>query len=157
MPDGAFHFDWLLAVDEPATCPLLTARVARHPAADPEAAPGGAGRAGEGAVGATQGAHGTDRLAFEPLPSHRVTYLIYEGPVRRGALGRVQRVGEGWWREIAAASDTVAGDGWPAAFEVVWSFVSRGAVGLQSPHHARVHHTVDRWRIVGPGLLERDE
>ncbi|MCC6909333.1 MAG: hypothetical protein IT430_15445 [Phycisphaerales bacterium] len=78
QPDGSAHFDWMLAVDDPATKRLRTWRVALRP---DEVPPG-------------------EDLAVEPLADHRATYLDYEGPVA-GDRGLVRRVRSGWWTPAA--------------------------------------------------------
>lgn len=74
LPDGSSHFDWMLALDEPASRPLLTWRCERR--AD-EAAPG-------------------EILVVERIGDHRVDYLRYEGAIA-GERGWVRRVASGWW------------------------------------------------------------
>ncbi|MFG0331456.1 MAG: hypothetical protein ACF8PN_16325 [Phycisphaerales bacterium] len=90
------HYDWLLAVDEPASEPLLAARCFRRP----------------DEVGSDE------RLAFETLNAHRVMYLDYEGPIS-GGRGHVRQVAHGRYetrRPRPASTDL-----FPREFRVRWS------------------------------------
>jgi hypothetical protein len=83
LPDGSWHYDWMLQVcDDPAE-PLLTFRVMVRPD-DPT-------------VVAFEG---------ERLPDHRSIYLDYEGPIS-GGRGSVTRIARGTLRR----SDLADGDG----------------------------------------------
>lgn len=68
LPDGSFHFDWMLARDDDG--PLRTFRLETDISA------------------------GCEQFVGTSLPDHRRRYLDYEGPIS-GNRGRVQRVASG--------------------------------------------------------------
>ncbi len=69
LPDGSYHFDWMLARDD--HCPLLTFRLDRDISLD------------------------NQPFEAQPIGDHRRTYLDYEGPIS-GNRGSVSRVAVGW-------------------------------------------------------------
>lgn len=91
--DGEAHFDWLLAVDDPPVRRLITARLPMSPA-DVRTE-----RAEAHAVDASY-----EGIAFEPIATHRVLYLTYEGPIP-GGRGTVERVAEGRWMPCFANAE----------------------------------------------------
>jgi len=95
LPDGSSHFDWLLAVDDPPTMPLLTWRCTARPDVITR---GGA-------------------LALRRIEPHRIEYLDYEGPVS-GNRGAVRRVASGNWHSAGGRLDAPMGE--TLKIEVVW-------------------------------------
>lgn len=93
LPDGSSHFDWMLAVDEPAIERMRTWRLVERP--------------DEARVGSV--------LEVKPLVDHRATYLDFEGPLS-GDRGRVEQVRTGWWTPEAEID--VHGEG--LLFSVDW-------------------------------------
>ncbi len=103
LPDGASHFDWMFAADEPASARLATWRCAIRPDL--------------AAVG--------EIIPLEPLGPHRAEYLAYEGPLT-GGRGIVERVAAGWWHPgggMAPAATLCEG----GELQIVWD----GAAGRQ--------------------------
>ncbi|MFW5652700.1 MAG: hypothetical protein ACOC0P_01540, partial [Planctomycetota bacterium] len=103
--DGDVHFDWLLAVDDPPMRRLITARTSANPAEIVACGPHS--DMGRHRVG-TESDAGTVVMAFEPIATHRVLYLTYEGPIPRDR-GTVARVAEGWWLPCLRNPDDEAG------------------------------------------------
>jgi hypothetical protein len=83
LPDGASHYDWLIAPDAPAagSAPpgLISFRVSER-----IDLLGGGGLEGRGAI----------RFGALRLPAHRAAYLDFEGEVS-GGRGRVKRLARG--------------------------------------------------------------
>jgi len=86
LPDGKWHFDWLLQHD-----PDPNARAATFRLTDP--------------------VHQLDRAdgTLERLPDHRSRYFEYEGPIS-GGRGAVVRVAAGDIRWAAVEADQLIGD-----------------------------------------------
>lgn len=78
LPDGSFHFDWMLARD--GVGPLLTFRLEQDIS------------------------EGSDGFTGKHLPDHRRVYLEYEGPIS-GDRGRVDRVAHGTCVIMAESQD----------------------------------------------------
>ena len=82
LPDGSVHYDWLLAIDHPATKPLMSWRCVKRPDFV--------------RVGGV--------VSVQRMEDHRPIYLEYEGPISgdrgSGSGGSVERLAEGWWSPI---------------------------------------------------------
>jgi hypothetical protein len=80
LPDGSWHYDWLLSRPDAPEQGLLSFRVF----CDPISA--------------------VERFEAIPTPDHRRVYLTYEGEVS-GGRGTVRRVGEGSVARISRCQD----------------------------------------------------
>lgn len=81
LPDGSWHFDWMIETPGQAEGPLRTLRVHERPDA-------------------------ADRFTAELLPDHRRAYLDYEGPVS-GGRGTVRRVASGIVERLALGPERI--------------------------------------------------
>lgn len=103
LPDGSFHFDWMIARDAAGESPLMTFRLDRP--------------LNNLSVG--------ECLGITQLPDHRPMYLDYEGPVSRNR-GTVARVACG----LVRSASRVADRGYETAkLRVNWS----ASAGMKAP------------------------
>ena len=87
LPDGTWHYDWLLARSAPPADPGTV-----EPA-------GAAGMLLSFRIGHRPDDPAVHTIAADHLGDHRVAYLTFEGDVS-GGRGRVDRVASGWCRVI---------------------------------------------------------
>lgn len=106
-PDGASHYDWLFAREEPASSNLRTFRTGSRP---DQAFPG-------------------DLLEVESIGDHRLEYLEYEGAIS-GDRGSVRRVVAGRYEFCEGSPQWGATDrtltfqvAWADATKQTWRFV----------------------------------
>lgn len=83
LPDGSFHYDWMIQRSEGVDPPLITFRTT-----------------------ARIDQPGVSRFEAERLEDHRAVYLTREGPVS-GGRGSVSRVATGEMRVAERAEDAV--------------------------------------------------
>lgn len=83
LPDGSWHVDWLIEVDETPRPRVPTFRLSDRP-----------------------DQAGLTAFAAERLPDHRRLYLDYEGPVS-GGRGHVEQLSTGHVISVALAEDVL--------------------------------------------------